>query len=149
MFYVCVQYSVFTRYENNLYLEQQNGTITTVLTVIWSWGKIEKNTFGSLSDKSRSPLLCPSLFVGQQWWLQSCQPLVNHRASQESPEAEKVWLTDSKSHCSSMSDCLDSNRLLLLSLYVFMQPLPETHWSSSLHDSKPVLCKNCSNHQKE
>lgn len=29
-------------------------------------GKKEKNKLGSLSGKSGSPLLCPSLFVGRQ-----------------------------------------------------------------------------------
>lgn len=54
--------------------------------------------------KSGSPLLCPFLFVGRRWWIQSCQPPVSHGDSQESPEAENVWLTDSKSHCCSASD---------------------------------------------
>lgn len=55
-------------------------------------------------NKSGSPLLCPFLFVGRRWWIQSCQPPVSHGDSQESPEAENVWLTDSKSHCCSASD---------------------------------------------
>lgn len=85
--------------------EQRPDTGTaTYESVRWRKEKDEKNKAGSLSEKSGSPLLCPFLFVGRRWWIQSCQPPVSHGDSQESPEAENVWLTDSKSHCCSASD---------------------------------------------
>lgn len=96
-------------------------------------GKHEKNKLGSLSDKSGSPLLCPSLFLGCRWWIQSCQPPVSHRDSRESPEAENVWLTDSKSHCCSASDS-DWRRRVSAG-----PPLPSSPPTASLVIARPLV----------
>lgn len=96
-------------------------------------GEHEENKLGSLSDKSRSPLLCPSLFLGWLWWIQSRQPPVSHRDSRESPEAENVWLTDSKSHCCSVSDS-DWRRRVSAG-----PPLPSLPPTGSLVIARPLV----------